>query len=329
MRALLMNSPSDDDGDLRERLQVAVDAHRNLASPGGESIDAVYTARGFASVAAFMDRDRAIGGASASLGFSRLPLGQDELQEARGVHDEITKVLVHEYEYKSLPRPIQYFDRIRLDSRMHWSVRRQLLLRFFPNEFAEAEAPWVPRLREAALLEQESLCRVFPLESDCSLIEPDQDQLPDVVTTRKNAFNACMLDAFGSLGFSQSTKRRGVHDLHKVLVGHYAIAIEPEGRHLERGLRGVAVGFPIEGQAGHATALLPVNSDTRVSLVGVAPSRQAQHVVSFIATGQHYWAHVYQCCWSKRSLEVCVRAAALWHELTVRPLESVLLEQLN
>ncbi|MEH6415671.1 hypothetical protein [Pseudomonas sp. CGJS7] len=293
--------------ELKREIPLAlVTAWSNYGAVSGAVIDRQFIDRGFSGVQAQIDFIRSVYGPNAYEADIEAHSSLEAFMRMRGLADEIdTTVAI------ALNGDESQLDSIWLtildDPRLP-SFLKQDALRNLSNERYEALiAPHVPALKKALLEEQSTVCRLY-VEPAIALLDKE------AISLRKEVFNAVMSDAYGALGFEAVKKKQKVNIYRKQLSSSYAVVIEPDvvtlGRdcRLDKRYRSPLIYWPL------------LTYDKSCYLTSASGEDKFFH----FSSGVRSIASERRCRYdSTLSLEVMVRADALWCEIALAPFEQI------
>lgn len=276
----------------------------------GHQIDQQFVRRGFTGVGAEIDfRDRVYGAGtydadievhSSVEAFSRYRVLESEIYEKLDIAEK-----------SSFAKRDDMWEEVLHDPRLP-SFLKSTALRSLNNERYEAMAlPHVLVLRDALREEQETICKLYT-GSVISLRETEMIEL------RKEVLNSTMWDAYSPLGFKVFKRKKNVNSYIKTLTEDYSIIIEPDVTAIQA--RHVATPSP------SPLVYWPLMTFENRCYLGPVRKQDKGQDISLVA------GKMCAASWRRsryddtRSLEVMIRADALWYELTLAPFEKSVIE---
>jgi len=274
------------------------------------SIDRTFIARNFLSVEALIQRDEKLFGEGSYEKYVYVSTHLERIDEWRTISDGLHRQLVDEYEAKGQKPPLKYVKQILSHTEIPHYSKQRLLRRHFEQQYEELIAKYRPMLQEKAQEERRLLCSLW---GDYEPVRLMMDK--DLIPLRKEVFNTVMADAFGALGFEKRNRRKGVDFYFKPLTARYSIVVATDIPNLER-----IVYDPGPENDKHSVGIR-LNWLTHI---GSANKKDKTAWFFFYPLPQCYASEIYLDFKDPQSLEVCVRAYALYYELTIGTFEDII-----
>lgn len=287
------------------------EAFKTQIWPHQSKLDDIFIERGFYSVQAAIEEDESIFGKEPYDLFVYQSTHPETLVEWRDKEDEFCNYLVNNYESQDIPIPNSCFEELLARKDFSSWTKLTLMARFFREEYELFIEKNDANLRKRAEDEREHICKTFKGEQAKYLVEES------AIPLRKEACNAVMADAFGELGFEKRQRKRGVDIFHKPLSEQYAVIVNIDIRLLEE----VTSSYPTYNDFRRRPQLQfywyiylgSANKKDNSRLYNLGYPKTPTY--GSITCNRYHDTH---------SLEVVVRAAALFYELLGAPLEKVI-----
>lgn len=204
------------------------------------------------------------------------------------------------------------------DKRLLSEHKLRIMQRWFPEKYRNLMLVELPFLLEAQDSEKAAICQMYPSPGiGLGML----DSLP----VRKAVFNNVFSDAFGAMGFKKKRFSRGVVVLKKQLSARLEVVVETDSLLLMRSPVARIVSNELESQLARIPRFsgMPLDYLTYLSTSGSdAPMR----LMTFTFSGFSFARNLCRRYVDSSSLEVALRAHALWYRSMVMPFEEVLAE---
>jgi hypothetical protein len=280
---------------------------RTLAS--GREIDLEFIRRGFVSVKAEIEFFHRVYGPKSYEVFLESQANETGFESFRTYDGEVlAKLSAAE---RSSPSDLNaLWGEVLEDSQLDCFSKQGKLRRFFPSRIDALLEPYLPALMEAVREEHRQICRLY---REPPILLRDSETAP----LRKEVYNAVMADAYGALGFSVFKRKRNLDIYAKVLTPDYAIIVEADATVLQRHHSGMRTS---------PTAYWPLMIIDSTCYLGSPKKQDARRWMTFLPVSNCIASDRRSRYEDTSSLEVSIRANALWYELTIAPFEHFILE---
>jgi hypothetical protein len=212
----------------------------------------------------------------------------------------------------------EIWDLICADKRLLSEHKLRIMQRLFPDKYRILMRGELPFLLEAQDFEKAAICQLYRSPGiDLGTL----DSLP----IRKTIFNDVFSDAFGAMGFKKKRISRGVVVLKKQLAAGLEVVVETDSLLLIRSPVGRIVSNELESQLARIPRFsgMALDYSTYLSTTGSgAPTR----LMTFTFSGFSFARNLCRRYVDSSTLEVALRAHALWYRSMVLPFEEVLAE---
>ena len=282
-------------------------SHRILTS--GRLIDENFIRRGFASVQAEICVLNEIFGQESYQIFLDAQSDDRAFEEYRTYDNEVLAKLAAA-EAASRDQLDALWDALLIDDRLSAYSKQNKIKRFFPARYDSLFAPYIHKITDAMEEEVRNFCQIC-VDPPLSLFDAKSADI------RKKTCNEVMEDAFGRLGFSIYKKKNKLASFSKKITSRYAVFIEPDIALMER---------HYSGQRMFRTAYWPIIPFDRECYLGSADKKVSARWATFLPTHNCVADSRRSRYDNTQSMEVMIRADALWYELAVVPFERAILE---
>jgi len=273
----------------------------------GREIDQEFVRRGFVSVQAQIDFQNRVFGPRSYEIFLETQTDPTRFERYRDhVNETFSSLAAAEGSPAGVPE--RAFSEVLADPDLG-SGKWSLLGRFFPDKLDQLMLPHMSALEAARMEEQRRICKLYS-EPGMRLFDDESMGL------RKEACNAVLADAYGALGFVMFKRKRGVDVYCKPLTPSHAVVIEFDPVLFERHYSGWR----------RSSVQRPTMPLDRVCYLGSPRKGDKTRWVTFLPINNCIAASMGRSYDDTRSLEVAIRADALWYELTIAPFEQAVRE---
>lgn len=276
------------------------------------NIDQTFIKQGFLTVQAAMECDQSLFGKGCYERMLVEVTQPERINEWNSVSDAVHQFLYDNYEKKCKTLPKKYFDAIINRDDLSCFAKKDLLQRFYPEKLEALLLPCWQSLREKEKEQNEKLCKIW-----CN--RPVERLLDEMsVPLRKEVFNSVMPDAFGEHGFVKRKRIKGIDVYHKPLSDKYSLQVKLDYVSLTRVTQDLGsdydVGYWQQQILDWSYSVVSTNKRSNTTYYDFCP---------------FFYAYSDYC---KRfrdifSLEVSIRAAALYYELVILPFEEIFKKQ--
>ncbi|WP_408951391.1 hypothetical protein [Lysobacter sp. Hz 25] len=192
------------------------------------------------------------------------------------------------------------------DPRLPSFLKRTILRSLSNPKFDALVSRHLPELRGALAKERQKICRIYSNP-------PVSLHQTEMIPLRKEAFNTIMSDAYGALGFDVLKKKKGVNLYVKAITSEYSVVLEPdivaiERKHMESPSTQELIYWPLIPSEIWCH-LVPTNEQGKNQKIPLVAGLRC------IASGRR---ERYD---DTQSLELMIRANALWYEINIQPFE--------
>lgn len=272
---------------------------------GGREIDSEFVRRGFVGVQAEIEFINAVYGDSTYETDIDVHSSADAFQRYRVIESEALKLMRAGLTGAPEERA-NLWDEFLRDPRLPSFLKRTILRSLSNTKFEALVSRYIPFLRDALAKERGELCTIYP---GSPIALHDAEMIP----LRKDAINAVMSEAYGVLGFKLFKRKKGVGTYFKALTSDYGVFVEPDTAAIERKSIDVAAttqnvywpSIPSEIWC----YLAPLKNQTKSNSIALVAGARC------VASGRREGYD------DTKSLEVMVRANALWYEINIQPFE--------
>lgn len=286
-------------------LGAAFHALRTKTLESGREIDQVYVQRGFVSVQAQIDFHNRVFGPRSYENFLQSQADPAAFERSRDRSNALYASL-GEAERTSRSALDAMWNDVLEDPLLGGYTKSSILQRFFSARVDELVAPHMQAIEEARLEEQRRVCTLYP-EPGVPLFDDEK------IGLRKEVSNAVMADAYGALGFTMFKRRRGLDIYCKALTPSHAVIVELDPVLLEKHYQEWA-------RSAVQRPMMPLD---RICYLGSPRKADNTRWLTFVpinnCVASMGWRY-----YDTRSLEVAIRAGALWYELTIAPFEQAI-----
>lgn len=272
----------------------------------GREIDQKFAGRGFVSVQAEIDLLNQAFGCESYRIFLESHSNSHAFERHRalemGMHARLAAA-----ELAGVDELDSFWNEVITHSDLGGLSKQSMLRRYFPERLDALLKPLLPPLLEAQSRERREICRLYS-KPKVMLFDKQTSAL------RKEVCNAVMADAYGKLGFGIFNAKKGVHIYSKKISEEYAIFVEIDVPMLEKNY--------IEHRASEAVYWPMVPFDRTIYLGSPKTTRKIW--ITFPPIHNSISATRRERYDSTQSLEILIRADALWYELTISEFEKEL-----
>lgn len=274
----------------------------------GREIDQEFIRRGFVSIKAEIDFFHRVFGPMSYEVFLNAQSENNAFERFRAHCNEVDARLIAADKSSAAELDVLW-NMVIEDLQLDAFFKRSALMSLSPERLDALLEDHIPAILESQREEQRRVCRLYPAPA-IPLFDRETTAL------RKEVYNSVMADAYGALGFTVFKRKRNLDIYAKALSPEYAVIIEPDALLLEKQYNGHRF-FP--------TTYWPLITFDRVCYLGSSKKQDHRRWMTFLpphnciaATRRRYD--------DTRSLEVVIRADALWYELTIAPFEKFVRE---
>lgn len=272
----------------------------------GREIDQEFNRRGFVSVQAEINFLNQAFGSESYQRFLECQSDTDAFERHRALEMDMHARLAAA-ELAGVDELDSLWKEVLTHSGLGGLSKQSMLRRYFPERLDALLKPLLPPLLEAQRREQRDICRLYP-EPKVMLFDKQTSVL------RKEVCNAVMADTYGKLGFEIFNTKKGVNGYSKKISEEYAIFVEIDLPLLEK---------TYSEHRSSETVYWPMIPFDRTIYLG-SPKATKKMWVTFPPIHNCISAGRRERYDTTRSLELLIRADALWYELTISGFEKEL-----
>lgn len=263
----------------------------------GSKIDEIFINSGFQRVGAKIDLMKSVFGPNSYDAFINSLANEEFFEIVRRWESEIRGVISKsDLGVDSVRNDL--WDMVALDDRLPGPAKEALLSEISLSRYRAALEPEIDAFKSAIELEKDSLCAYC-----------ERPDLPlfgrDLIGVRKSVWNEVAGNIFSNLGFSVKRKTQGLPVFFKPLTGNYLIKIECDAPTFLK---------PFVGSKPRWVYWPLLRIDVCFSLVAATDLKSDLLKFSINNCVAATQRSLYE---DSRSLEVAIRANALWYELMV------------
>lgn len=299
-----MNQPTA----LPPAISAAWSSNRESLQASGRSIDEAFVQRGFTATKALIDFKTNVYGPGTYDAFLEAQSSPEAFEIFRA-RDTASMERIKSARNSPLEDRLEVCNLILNDHQLTDYTKDNALAILCEAKREELFRKYVPSVQEAQISEQAALCTIY--RDSISLLGKE------AVPIRKEAYNATMADAFGSLGFVPASTKRGVNSFSKKLTKTFSIFIDADISTMERD----------HSRAGFSPLRYwPTVGFDGTSYLGSTSPRGKQRYITFLPVMNCVAASQLSGYDDTRSLEMMVRRQALWYELTAKSFERAVID---
>lgn len=289
--------------EISAELARALSDNQKRVMSSGREIDQQYIRRGFIGIQAELEFIREAFGDASYNALLEAHSSPEAFERFREVDGEMRRQLA-----MSDKSADELWKMVYSSELLPSATKSEYLSGISRERFESWMSAYVPSLLGARNREEDMICTTCAVPS-IPLHEKSTSEL------RKSTYNEVSADAFGDLGFDAVGRKRGVDSYAKKISPEFIILIEPDVASLERQYSGNRLWQSVYWP------LIPF--DFTVSLCS-AEKKSRRRYASFPPIPNCLAVNKLMSYDDTRSMEVMIRAIALWIQLTVLPLESAI-----
>ncbi|THF64578.1 hypothetical protein E6C76_10970 [Pseudothauera nasutitermitis] len=283
---------------------------RARTKTGGREIDAAFIERGFATVACQIEYwNRCFGAGSYDL-YIDVRTDSEKFISQRD-HDQTVSMSFHEAYKRDGFIPESCWPELRDDPLVSAHNKVNLCQLYFKSIYAALKADEATRIEAAVAETQQRICSLYP--PPATLLY-DKETIP----LRKQIYNAVAADAYGALGFVKFKRKSGTDVFHKPLSDEVSIIVELDTYLFSKVSERCFGEYDENGRMRLSDRRNPIQLNGEYML-GHFDGKRYRRLMSFVPQLNCLSATAGTSFYDTSSLEVSIRARALWYELTVEP----------
>lgn len=207
------------------------------------------------------------------------------------------------------------------------SEKLDICQRWFPRIYHQLTMNELPFLKEAKYEEIHNICRLYL--PPCQALSGSASTQRELVAARKNTYNKIITEVFSVLGFTEFKMKSGLLVLRKYIANDFFMTVETDALSMER--KSITILQYAPDSEGNPVAVEQDNILTLDNFTYLAffEDEKIQKLVSFSNPGYAHATYLTRKYKDTCTLEVALRARALWYELTVLPFEKKVIEILS
>jgi hypothetical protein len=284
-------------------------AYANFAmsmAPSGKSVDKKFIQLGFSGVEAEINLlNRALGERSYDA-FIEAQASVDVMSEAQMRDEELRTKFADANQRRESANEL--IGKVVEDSILPGQFKYSILKRYAPNELEMLFESHMLQFQKKISEERERICKLY--SSPCVDLHDKKN-----VSIRKEIYNDVAIDAYSRIGFSQQKKLRKMCVLSKPISPKLALVIEPDVILFEKDYS--------SSSRADSTYWHDIPICQFIKLVDISNS-QSEPLIEFDVVPNSIAATRLFRYSDSCSLEIAIRAHAIWYELTIAPFEETL-----
>lgn len=295
-----------EDSALDQIANVVEENSRRIRAAGRE-IDEIFISRGFLSVRAEIELMQKLYGVGSYDLYLDAHSSHESFERYRQHANQVREKMTIAKSQSESSLAAMWND-VKSDPKLSGVSKNGFLRIISKSRFDELNLPHSLDVRNAYQEEQRGLCK---LTSD-STTQLHNSQFAEL---RKSVCNAVMADSFARLGFVELRKSKGVSLYCKKVTSRCSMIVEPDVVLMERN-------YP----ASHAsdTVYWPQVPFDMIKYLGGGSQKDRSRSFLFAAPANCIAINKMTAYDDTRSLEVAIRANALWYEICIAPIERLL-----